>query len=407
MLQHFKILTITHRQTKLSRLERYVITGETEESMPHRIGSLKEELQLDELVYLATCNRVLYLFTSTRTLDSSFTESFFRSVQPEQNIQADEVLALEGEKAIHHLLEVAASVDSLVVGERQILGQLREAYRKAHAWGHTADDLRMLMQTAVAAAKSVYARTRIGEKPISVASLAVQKLLAKGLQPNARILLIGAGQTNTLVAKFLEKYNFQQVDVFNRTLASAEKLVARFSGSAYTLDDMAAYRKGFDAIIVCTGAGRPIIDQTLLTSLLGSESTADKLIIDLAIPQNVTSEIINSHPELYIGIDNLRQLAEENMAFRKREVDHARVLLAEKLTSFPRLYSERQLEKALQQLPHQVRAVKERAMNEVFSKEVAELDDDARELMERMLTYMEKKCVGIPMRVARETLVKG
>jgi glutamyl-tRNA reductase len=117
---------------------------------------------------------------------------------------------VQGEVAVSHLFNVASSVDSLVVGERQILSQLREAYEFARSQGLCGDAMRLLMDQAVLTSKEVFSTTRIGEKPVSVASLAVLKLLRYALRPDARILLIGAGQTNSIVAKILHSNAFTQ-----------------------------------------------------------------------------------------------------------------------------------------------------------------------------------------------------
>ena len=107
----------------------------------------------------------------------------------------------------------------------------------------------------------------------------------------------------------------------------------------------------------------------------------------------------------YVEIEGLRHLADENMAFREREIKVAEIILHSHVEEFPILYKQRQLEKALHQVPKEIRAVRHRAMNEVFRKEVDSLDEATKELLEKMLTYMEKKCIGIPMKAAREALV--
>ncbi len=407
MLQHYKILTVSHRRTSLKNIGRFVLKADNESSVQENLANLKQAYQLDELVYVATCNRVIYLLSTETSLDQDFVQSFFHTVNPSlRSAELEEnVIALSGTEAIDHLLAVSASIDSLVIGERQILGQLREAYEQSRQWGFTGDDMRMLFQSIVQAAKDVYSNTRIGEKPVSVVSLAVQKLQSFHLPKDARILLIGAGQTNILVGKFLLKYQYENITVFNRSIERAELLADKWEqAEAFTLDQLHSYEGGFDCIIVCTGATEPVLTEAVFQQLLHGEDPSEKIIIDLAIPHNTSEGVIDNYQPHYVEIEGLKHLADENMSFREREIKVAQVILHAHLEEFPILYKQRQLEKALRLVPEEIRAVRHRAVNEVFRKEVDLLDDTTKELLDKMLIYMEKKCIGIPMKAAREAL---
>lgn len=406
MLSHLKILTVTHKRTNLNEIGNFVIKSNNSEELKARLEKLKQQFELDELLYVSTCNRVMYMFITERELDSTFTSHFFQSVNSELPLSTIEkidevVFCLQGEEAMEHLLDVAASIDSLVIGERQILGQMREAYELSRQWDLSGDLIRIIFQQAVQAAKSVYANTRIGDKPVSIVSLAIQKLLKSNLPKEARILLIGAGQTNALAAKFLAKHNYHNVVVFNRSIDKAEKIAKSLGGTALPLQELENYKDGFDAMIVCTGATEAIIQRELYQKLLAGE-TEEKVVIDLAIPNNVSNEVVESFSINYIEIEGLRQLAKENLAFREQEIVKAKKLLVQFQEEMPSLIQQRKLELAMRQVPEAIKAVKSKALNEVFQKEVETLDDSTRELLERMLTYMEKKCIGIPMKAARE-----
>ena len=409
MLDRYKILTVTHRRTNLKNISDFVIRTNKPDDLNFRLEQLKVHFGLNELMYLSTCNRVMYFFETEEPLDEFFVSHFFQYINPELSLQTirhiDEIVYFyEGADALEHLYEVASSIDSLVIGERQILGQLREAYDQCHAWGLTGDFLRLAVQQAVVAAKSVYSQTRIGDKPVSIVSLAIQKLLRTNLPKNARILIVGAGQTNQLVAKFLLKNEFTQVSVFNRTLEKAEKLAEPFSGEAHALTTLPEYGKGFDCLIVCTGSTDAIITAPLYQKLLNGEE-GPKVAIDLSVPHNVSTEVTEHFDLNYIEIEGLRQLAKENLAFREQEVAGAKKLLDQHLEEFPSLLRQRHLERALQQVPTEIKAIKTKAMNEVFRKEVEQLDEETRQLVDKMLTYMEKKCISIPMKAAREVVL--
>ena len=308
---------------------------------------------------------------------------------------------LHGADAIRHLLEVAASMDSLVVGEREIIRQLREAFEGCRDRGLTGDHLRLLLRFTVETAKEVYTATGIGEKALSVVALAFNQMLETGLKPNARILLVGAGQTNALVAKFLFKYNFRNVTVFNRTLEKARAVAEYLDGFALPLDALQRYTGGFDAMVVCTGATEPVITPALYHKLLAAES-GTKVVVDLAVPNNVDARIPRTFPVKYIEIEGLRELASENLAFREQERRKAETLITAKVRAYRELWHQRQVERALLPVVDDVRSAKERAVSEIFAKELAQLDPAACQLAQRMLDYLEKKSVAAAMRTMKE-----
>ncbi|MEN0051084.1 MAG: glutamyl-tRNA reductase [Bacteroidota bacterium] len=407
MLNSYKILTITHRSTSVDKIGNFVLKCDDPELLKTHLSGIKQEFQLEELMYLSTCNRVMYFFKTNATIDPQFQYHFFRKVNP--NLDAPQIAkavkVYEGEQALDHFCSVAASTDSMVIGEREILRQLRTSYEQCKEWELTGDDLRIAMDLAIQASKDVYSNTRIGEKPISIASLAALRLRNSSLSKDARILLIGAGQTNMLIAKFLKKYEYNNVVVFNRTLTKAEKLAETLGGQAQSLSKLSEYQEGFDGLIICTGSTKPIITKELYTKLL-SGSKDRKLVIDLSIPNNVDKKMLKDFDVEYVEVETLRILAKENLAFRHAEVHKAKQILQRHLEEFPVIYQQRKITRAMKNVPEAIKEVKSHALNNVFKHEVASLDEDTRELLERMLTYMEKKCIGIPMKAAKEAILE-
>lgn len=403
MLDGYHILTLTHRDASLETIGQAIAPGD---DAPQTLQTLKADFGWDELLYLATCNRVTYLFYSQAPVDEDLADKVLRHIRPELSAQVSQNVAgqmrlLHGVEAVRHLFEVAGSMDSLVVGEREIIRQLREAYDRSHAWNLTGDHLRLLMRFTIETAKEIYTQTGIGQKALSVVALAFAEMQKSHLPAEARILLVGAGQTNALFAKFLVKYGYQNVTVFNRTVEKAEALAQQFSGGrALPFDALEYYSEGFDALIVCTGATHPVITPALYQSLLAGE-TSRKTVVDLSVPNNVDKHILAHHPVQFIEIENLRATARENLAHRERERTKAEDIISQRIYAYRALWHERQVERSLAHIPDEVRAVKERAVNEVFGKEFAQLDTASQELMLKMLGYMEKKCVAIPMKAAK------
>jgi glutamyl-tRNA reductase len=416
-LLHYSIITLTHRHTPLKNLGQFVLNSvaapaaDTNAYLAEELQRIKATFELDELFYLATCNRILYVFVHAQPLSADWANHFLRTVYadlPEETLEVGCQTAqyFQGGEAIMHLFEVASSIDSLVVGEREILRQLRLAYDIQTTFGTTGDAIRLAMRFTIEAAKRVYSNTAIGEKPVSIVSLAMQKLFSHHLHKNTRYLIVGAGQTNQLVAKFLVKHNIENVAVFNRSIGKAETLAKSLhpKGEAYPLEDMATYSKGFDVLIACTGATEPIITPELYAQLLAGD-TAQKIVVDLSIPYNVSQTIVQTQSVDYIEIEQLKLLAKENLAFREQEVEKAKILLLEEVSNFEGFFRARQIELALSDVPKQIKALTDHAVNNLFSEDVALLDSQSRATLDKIVAYLERRCIAIPLQVAKENLV--
>lgn len=402
MLTSYRLFTLTHRDAKLDQLQPYVISSE---KLDETLASLRKQLNWEEVFYLSTCNRILFFFYQEDRLATTVGE-LQEALEIESINNLVEPHFKQGEDAILHLYDVAASIDSLVVGEREILRQLRHSYVNCHNGGHAGDHLRILMQSAVAAAKQVYSETRIGQKPVSVVSLAAQRIKQYRLdEATSRVVMIGAGQTNFLVGTFLLKQGYKNVVVANRTFEKAEELANRFEhGKAIAFNDLEQYKGGFDLLVVCTGATHAVVDNSLFSLLLDGELAEEKVVVDLSIPHNVCKSVIEAENFNYIQIDDLRKLAEENLNFRAGEVVAARRLIGQCLKDFRLSVQQRRVEKAMKSVPNEIKEIKHKALNQVFSREINELPVETKELIERMMNYMEKKCIGVPMKAARKAI---
>jgi glutamyl-tRNA reductase len=404
----YYILTLTHRDAPLSTIANAILPADNKQE---KLGELKAKFGMEELMYLATCNRVAYIFFRKELNTEQFALKALRLLRPDLSTQILEETAasarlLSGTAAIQHALELSASVDSLVVGEREILRQMRESFEQSAAWNLTGDHLRLLMRFTVETAKDIYTNTAIGEGALSVVALAFSAMLQKGIRPEARVLLVGAGQTNTLFGKFLLKNGFQHVTVFNRSLPRAKMLAQLGNWQALGLDQLASYQEGFDALIVCTGATEPVITKSIFEKLLAG-SNAEKTVVDLSVPNNVASDVVRDFPVQYIEVESLREIASQNLTAREQARENARQIIAARLPQFRNLWHERQVERMFSQIPSEVRAVKERATQDVFAKKIALLDSPAQALIHEMMDYMEKKCVAIPIKSAKAVMARG
>ncbi len=410
-MNSFKLITITHKTANINHIGKYIPSvNANPEKLAARLHHIKKVLLIDEIFYLATCNRLMFFIHTNEMLNKALLVRFFELLHIDSNISIDNLDGLlqvvkvyEGEESVQHLFEVTASLDSLVVGEREIIRQIKDAYAFCRLQKLTGDNIRMVLEKAIPLAKYIYTHTKIGKNSVSIVSLSMQKLLKLNPSKDSRILIVGAGQTNNLVAKFLLKHNFQNFAIFNRSIENAKLLAAKLKGKAYRLSELPDYTEGFDIMITCTGASHPLITETLYEQLLNEEA-APKIIIDLAVPNDVERGVVNHYPVYYIEVERLRSLAAENLNLRKQEVGRALAIIEEHLDEFKMDLRTRRIERAMAVIPEEVKQVKERALNGVFQKEIAELDQNAQETLERVLAYMEKKYIGIPMRVARNVL---
>jgi glutamyl-tRNA reductase len=405
-MKGYHLLTLSHRQASFEEIGRIVLPETVGVSLGDRLSALKNEFGWDELLYLATCNRVIFFFYTKNEVTPRTAHQFLAALRPDLTSCPPACLALKmglfsGISAIEHLFDVTASIDSLVVGEREIFRQLREAEERCKSWGITGDHIRLAMRFAVVAAKDVYSNTKIAEKNISIVSLAVHQMRAAGLNPKSRILMIGAGQTNQLLAKFLQKEGIESVTVFNRTLEKAAEIAAVFpKGKAHLLADLQKFTDGFDQMIVCTSSPKILINEAVF-SILKNNENGQKVVVDLSVPANVSSALNAEKNTQLIDIEQLKHLAEQNMAARGQEVSAARKILNQHLSDYKKSHRQRQMERALDFLPDEMRHIRERALD-VYQKDIAKLDPEAQKLIENILFYVEKKSVGVPMRAVKE-----
>jgi glutamyl-tRNA reductase len=271
--------------------------------------------------------------------------------------------------------------------------------------GLTGDFIRLLMRHTIETAKRVYTETSIATKPVSVVSLAYHRLRDMNIPLDARILIIGAGVTNTNMSRFLRKHGFKKFVVFNRTLSKGEQLATELNGRALPLEDLTTYSEGFDVIIACTGADAHIITPEIYDQLLQGE-TSRKVVIDIALPQDLDPRIIEKHPVTHISVDLLQKISTENLKERSKEIQHVEEILAEAMFDFKHIAKVRSVELAMREVPEKVKQIRATAMNDVFKNDLDQLDDASKEVLEKIIGYMEKKYMSMPMLMAKDILLK-
>ena len=408
MLEHFHILAFTHKNMEVSEVGKLHIETDKQKEL---LTAFKKNMNLDELMFLSTCNRVEFLFTTKEEVNVVFLFNFFKELyQNYDPIQIDSFVETaelySGDHSIAHILQVASSIDSMIVGEREIITQVRNAFEASKSMGLTGDFIRLVMRHTVETAKKVYTETSIANKPVSVVALAYHTLRDMNISLDARVLMIGAGMTNSNMAKFLKKHGFKNFAVFNRTVLKAENLANELHGEGFGLDALRTYSKGFDIIITCTGAESPVITPEIYQQLLQGE-TSRKVVIDIAIPHDLDAEIVKKHNVTHISIDYLQKISDKNLQERSKEIVHVEQIIEEAIASFQYIHRMRKVEIAMREVPNMVKDIRSTAVNEVFKKELQSLDDDSREVLDKIIGYMEKKYMSMPMKLAKDIMLNS
>lgn len=407
-MRNIHVLAFTHRQLEASQIGLLHIAVDNQREKLH---DLKQKSNLDELLFLSTCNRVEYIFKTAKEVDEDFIKTFINILYPDFSQETIELFCKNYEyyqeiNAVKHLLKVASSVDSMVVGEREIITQVRKSFDLCKSFGLTGDNIRLLIRFIIESAKRIYTETNISYRAVSVVSLAYQTLQNKNIPLDARFLVVGAGITNTNMLRFLKEHGFVNFVVFNRSVAKADKLAGDVGGVSYPLSGLGNYNKGFDVIITCTGAEESIITPEIYQRLLQGD-TEEKTVIDLAIPHDLDPVIPRRHLVEHISIDYLQNLSRKNIKERTKEIIFVEHIIAEAVLEFKKMVKQREVELVMREVPEKVKEIKTMALEQVFAKELALLDEESKETVEKIIEYLEKKYISLPMKMAKDILLNA
>jgi glutamyl-tRNA reductase len=405
-LDSFKVIAFTHKNFPFELIGRLHLSPDEQTAV---LGALKNRFALDELLFLSTCNRIELLMVTGADVTPLFIKEIALFLNSRLNnveaaILSETAELYEGDGAVEHILKVASSLESMVVGEREIITQVRKAYDFCNSLRLTGDFIRLLIKQTIETAKDIYTHTNIAKNPVSVASLAYRQLRNYGIKNDARILFVGSGETNTILANYLQKHKFANFTVFNRTLANAEKLASLLNGRAFELSKLESYADGFDVLFVCTGSSEPLVTKSIYRQLKKKE-VAKKVIVDLSLPANVAEEVAKDKQVHYIDINSLKAQADVNLQLRRNEIVRCEEIIRERTELFNRIYQERRVELAFGDVPKQVKAINELAVNEIFAKEIDLLDTQGKEVLVKILSYVEKKYNAVAIKTAKEVFL--
>ncbi|MGB1031003.1 MAG: glutamyl-tRNA reductase [Flavobacteriales bacterium] len=402
-MEQLQIIALTHHNLPLDLIGRLHVDEKDQQDF---LPALKTQLQFKELAFLSTCNRVEFIINSSEYIcQGRMTELFsafnFRDEELKQLLDSVEIY--KGAEAVHHLMSVASSLESMVIGEREILAQVKKAFDQSRKIGNSGHVLNLISKSVVNVAKKVFTHTKISTKPVSVVSLAWHQFNGKNISIQAPILLIGAGQTIGNFARFLAKNGYKNVTVANRTIAKANDLCDNRKGWTPTsLAEALKKKSNFEAIVTCTGADEPLL---FVEDFKQITSEKFSCLIDIALPADTHEDLIHDLGPQFIGMSELKEQADKNIAERSDEKEACESILQDGMVKIEQQFREREIELSMREIPALIKEIKSTAVGEVFAKDLENLDETSREVLEKILQYMEKKYISLPMKMAKEVLL--
>lgn len=327
------VVGLNHKTAPVEVREKFSFS---QRSIPKSLNLLKQKQSIEGGVILSTCNRTeIYVATTEVEAALSGIYEFISKIsnQPLSEIR-DYLYSYVFYDAVRHLFRVASGLDSMILGETQILGQVRQAYEWARENGATNSVLNTLFQQAISVGKKVRTQTKIDQNAVSVSYAAVE--LAKrcfGDMTGRSVLIMGAGKMSELAVKYLVANGVSTVLVTNRSYDRACFLAQEFGGKAIKFEELKEYLTTADIIIGCTAATHYVLRKEDVEPIL-RQRTDKMLFIDIAVPRDIDPEVGNLPNAILYDIDDLQNVVDQNLEQRKRAASQAEKIIEEEINSF-------------------------------------------------------------------------
>jgi len=324
------VIGLSHHTSRVEVREQFALT---EAKIPEVLENLRKSGVADEAVILSTCNRV-EIYAVTPAADSASLQAmrrFFADACAYRGPLNDEIYTLSEPSSVEHLFKVACGLDSMVLGETEILGQLKQAYDLALKQKHTGSRLNKVFQRAFNIAKQIRTETNIQRGSTSVGSVAVElaEKIFESLN-DRHVMVIGAGDTSEKTARALLSRGARSIIVSNRSYDRAEQLARDLGGRAVHFDDWAKEFEQIDIVISSTSAPHHILDRVKLEPLMRLRRNQPLLLIDIAVPRDIEPEV-NFLENVYLyNIDDLQAIADDYLRQRKDEIVRCEAIIREK-----------------------------------------------------------------------------
>lgn len=407
MNQEIYLIGLNHKTAGVDIRERFALAEY--ESL---ITALAQEHEpITELMILSTCNRVEFLAVgqaNAQIRDLILDSWASHCAQPRADLDAH-TYCHTGEDAVTHLFTVASSLDSMILGEPQILGQLKTAYRKAVECGSAKVIVNRLLHKSFSVAKRVRTETAIASSAVSISYAAVElarKIFTDLSEHSA--LLIGAGEMAELAATHLLSAGVRTITVVNRTLAKAQELARQFNGTAHAFEDLPTALIHADIVISSTGSPTAIIRAKDMRDVLRKRRNRSIFFIDIAVPRDIDPDV-NSFDNVYLyDIDDLKEVVEENLAGRQNEAAKAKGIVSEEMAAFMRWRDGLALQPTIVALLTQGETLARRELRKSIKQLGPDPDPQIVAIMERLAKSLCQKIYHEPISyLKRRSLEEG
>jgi glutamyl-tRNA reductase len=399
---HLYCLGLNHASASLSLLEQLALTEEATRSALARLSHLGEPTPISELVVVSTCNRVeLYAASSQAVFDKL--EALLSEVSEVPISKFDRHLyKLTDLEAAGHLLDVAAGLDSLVVGEPQILGQVTRSLELARAQNMAGPILNQLFQSAIHAGKRVRTETEIGRNPATVSSLAAS-LAERTVRhmSEAQVVILGAGEMAELAVGALRKRGAKRIIVVNRTLGHAQALAQRWEAQATTYEHLDDLLASADILLSSTGAPHFMVSAPMVDHAMQLRSERPLVLIDIAVPRDIDPEVSKIPRVRLYDMDSLGDQVEHSRAQRMAEVPRVTAILEDELSKFSEYLESLKMLPLIVDLRKQAEAIRQMELEKTLRR-LPDLTDAERMGIAAMTEALVQKLLDSPTRRLRE-----
>ncbi|UCF35320.1 MAG: glutamyl-tRNA reductase [Acidobacteriota bacterium] len=334
---------MNHKTAPIEVRERVAFT---ETAIPDALRCLQDDFGFQEAMIVSTCNRVEVFGkgSDNGTAVEQIKEFLARHHQIGRSLLDDHLYSYMKDDLVRHVFRVASSLDSMVPGEAQILGQLKTAFATACDEGVTGTELCRLLPHAFFVAKRVRNETKIASSAVSISSVAVE--LARkifGDLDGQKVLLIGAGKMSELAAQSLLKSGASKLEVTNRTLSKAAIVADKFNGSVVPFEQMETALIKSDIVIVSTGAKEYVLNPDVMDRVIRKRKYDPLFVIDISVPRNVNPEVNEIENVFLYDIDDLQSVVESNLEERAKEAASAEEIIVQEVGNFSNILSQRNL----------------------------------------------------------------
>lgn len=399
------VIGLNHKSAPVATREAFAVPSEAVVGLDRRIVL---EPVISEAMILSTCNRVeLYAVAETDDVMSSAHEALVRILASERGLDPLELTlhgySHQGIDAARHLVRVCASLDSLVVGEAQILAQVKEAFTHAKEAGSVGPVLEQVVQAAFRGGKAVRTETEIASESVSIGSVAVE--LAKRIFPSlarCSVLVVGAGKMGRVTARSLARAGVAEVVVTNRSPARAEKLAQELGWIARPFADLDELLVRADVVLTCTGADRPILEQRRLRTIVKRRKYRPLFIVDIAVPRDVEPAVSELDQVYLYNIDDLEAVSREHLEKRQGEAAKAEAIVAATVDQIKERSGAQAVVPVLKALRERVDVVARGELERAFQRRLQHLGAAEREAVEAALQAALNKLLHPAMTALRE-----